>query len=297
MALNKEVFKTRTLTALVYAAVMLTALLWNEWSFFIVFSVVHFGAWYEFQKLAALIDPGYGAKDSWSKLLFPLLGWGLMLMASAESLEIGGFHLSEAGVWMVRFFSALVFVDFFLMKTNKRAYVQWNLLGLLYISLSLALFVNLKSGWIWGYSHESSGLTNILSAFSARLMVLVLVFTIWINDTMAYLVGSFIGKTPLSSWSPKKTWEGTIGGILLSAGLVFLVFSFYGMANSELLFVVFAIAISGTFGDLIESKLKRMAGVKDSGSFMPGHGGFLDRFDSILFAAPVVWLISYFLYR
>jgi phosphatidate cytidylyltransferase len=65
----------------------------------------------------------------------------------------------------------------------------------------------------------------------------------------------------------------------------------------ELLLVVAVAAITGTIGDLVESKLKRLAGVKDSGSFMPGHGGFLDRFDSILFATPFVWLICYFLYR
>jgi phosphatidate cytidylyltransferase len=298
MALNKQVFKTRTLTALVYAVVMLTALLWNTWSFFIVFSVVHFGAWYEFQKLAALIDPLYTMERWWERLLFPLFGWGLMLIASAESVELGGFHVSEAGLWIVRVLWALIFFEIVLKKKEKRfSYMKWNLLGTLYISLSLALFVNLRSGWIWGFSHDSAGLTNWLSGFSAKLMVLILVFTIWINDTMAYVVGSFIGKTPLSAWSPKKTWEGTIGGILLSVGLVYLYCASEGITGMELLSILFAIAISGTVGDLVESKLKRLAGVKDSGSFMPGHGGFLDRFDSILFAAPVVWIISYLLYR
>lgn len=298
MALNKQVFKTRTLTAIIYAAVMLTALLWNAWSFFLLFSLVHFGAWYEFQKLAALIDPGYSIQHWWSRLLFPVLGWGLMLMASAQSLELGGFHVNEAGAWIVRLFSILVFVVFFsLVKTGRRAQAKWNLLGLLYISVSLALFVNLRSGWIWGFAHNSSGLTNLLSVFSAELTVVTLVVGIWINDTMAYLVGSVVGKTPLSAWSPKKTLEGTLGGILLSVGLVYFFFSWYGFASGELVLMLFAIAISGTIGDLVESKLKRMAGVKDSGSFMPGHGGFLDRFDSILFAAPVVWIICYLLYR
>jgi phosphatidate cytidylyltransferase len=114
---------------------------------------------------------------------------------------------------------------------------------------------------------------------------------------MAYIVGSLIGKTPLTKWSPKKTWEGTIGGILLSVGFVALLSKVIWVFTFELLVVVAIASITGTIGDLVESKLKRIAGVKDSGSFMPGHGGFLDRFDSILFATPFVWLVCYFLYR
>ena len=125
---------------------------------------------------------------------------------------------------------------------------------------------------------------------------LLIIVSIWINDTMAYIVGSLIGKTPLSKISPKKTWEGTIGGILLSVALVGILFPFFyfkSISVSSFLLVapVAAIAsIAGTFGDLLESKLKRLAGVKDSGSLMPGHGGFLDRFDSLLLATPFVWL-------
>jgi phosphatidate cytidylyltransferase len=108
---------------------------------------------------------------------------------------------------------------------------------------------------------------------------------------MAYIVGSFIGKTPLSPISPKKTWEGTIGGVILSTLLVTLVGSLLLNGDMMLLLAVSSIsAVAGTFGDLLESKLKRMAGVKDSGRFMPGHGGFLDRFDSLLLAVPFVWI-------
>ena len=110
---------------------------------------------------------------------------------------------------------------------------------------------------------------------------------------MAYLVGSFIGKTPLSKISPKKTWEGTIGGIILCITVAGLVshFIFHSWVVNLFVMVLAALcAIFGTFGDLFQSKLKRMADVKDSGSFMPGHGGFLDRFDSLLFAVPAVWV-------
>jgi phosphatidate cytidylyltransferase len=109
---------------------------------------------------------------------------------------------------------------------------------------------------------------------------------------MAYLVGSFIGKTPLSVVSPKKTWEGTIGGAILAVVAVLLLgMAFTGLSYQTLMIVSATSAIMGTIGDLIESKFKRMASVKDSGRIMPGHGGFFDRFDSLLLAGPSVWLM------
>jgi phosphatidate cytidylyltransferase len=297
MALNKEIFQTRTKTALVYAAVMLTGLLWNEWSFLIVFSIVNFGAWYEFRKLVS----GISAESSPTPILLPVslsfLGWGMMLAANAESLDIMGYHISDAGWRLIRIGIIVFLFELFRTKAYQLKNLMWALTGLIYISLSLALMINLRSGWIWGHAHESSVLTNALSGFSGKVVCLVLVFGIWINDTMAYVVGSFIGKTPLSTWSPKKTWEGTIGGVILSVLFIYVIAQLKWEANGEIMLVAFVTAVSGTVGDLLESKLKRMAGVKDSGSFLPGHGGFLDRFDSILLAAPAVWLLCYVLYR
>lgn len=117
------------------------------------------------------------------------------------------------------------------------------------------------------------------------------IFSIWINDTMAYIVGSFIGKTPFSSISPKKTWEGTVGGAILCVVVISSIAYFTKLIALKDAIVISAIcAVFGTLGDLLESKIKRLADVKDSGTFMPGHGGFLDRFDSLLIAASVVWL-------
>ncbi len=114
---------------------------------------------------------------------------------------------------------------------------------------------------------------------------------------MAYVVGSLIGKTPFSKISPKKTWEGTLGGIILCIATVTVMGYFFtiGQFLPIVYFVAIAAiaAVTGTAGDLFESSLKRRAGVKDSGRFMPGHGGFLDRFDSLLFAAPAVWMLTF----
>ena len=120
---------------------------------------------------------------------------------------------------------------------------------------------------------------------------------------MAYIVGSLIGKTPLSKISPKKTWEGTIGGIILCVLVMAFVYPriFYSINDTALSISIGSMALIaalfGTAGDLLESKLKRMAGVKDSGALMPGHGGFLDRFDSLLLAVPFVWLYVNFIMK
>jgi phosphatidate cytidylyltransferase len=114
---------------------------------------------------------------------------------------------------------------------------------------------------------------------------------------MAYIAGSIIGRTPLSTISPNKTWEGTIAGIIIAVLVMSKVVGMWVPIHQNIIFVISLVSsIAGTFGDLFESKLKRLAGVKDSGSMMPGHGGFLDRFDSILFAVPFVWLILQFLF-
>lgn len=297
MALNKEVFQTRTKTAIVYAAVMLTGLLWNEWSFLILFSIVNFGAWYEFRKLVSKMGNCTLEQSAVLSTSLEFLGWGMMLAANAESLDIGGYHISKIGWHLMRICIIILLFELFRTKAYSRKNLIWSLTGLAYISLPLALLINLRSGWIWGHAHDSSVLTNALSGFSGKIVCIIMIFGIWINDTMAYVVGSLIGKTPLSSWSPKKTWEGTIGGIILSVLLIYFIAQLKWEANWEIMLVAFVTAISGTIGDLLESKLKRSAGVKDSGSFLPGHGGFLDRFDSILLAAPAVWVLCYLMYR
>jgi phosphatidate cytidylyltransferase len=128
---------------------------------------------------------------------------------------------------------------------------------------------------------------------------LFVIASIWVNDTMAYLIGSLIGRTPLSKISPKKTWEGTAGGALVAVLFCGFVVApllpgyeaFPPLWRSIQPFALAAIAaVVGTLGDLLESKLKRLAGVKDSGQLMPGHGGFLDRFDSLLLAATAVFI-------
>lgn len=123
-------------------------------------------------------------------------------------------------------------------------------------------------------------------------LLLVVIVTVWVNDTFAYLTGSLIGKHRLyERISPKKSWEGSIGGLMFSlliAGL-FAHYSNYISVDRSLIIAVLVV-VFGSLGDLIESMLKRQAGVKDSGNLIPGHGGILDRFDATFFAVPFVFV-------
>jgi phosphatidate cytidylyltransferase len=225
---NFQTFRTRALTALLFVAVMLAGLLWNFWSFLILFTVIHFGCWYEFVKL--------------------------------------------------------------MKKIYAEKYFLYCLLGIVYISLPCLLIIDLS---ITVIIHDNISGADFVNPFSS-LLPCGIIFSIWINDTSAYLVGSFLGKTPLTKISPKKTVEGTIGGAILCVAVISLLAYYMPVAKvidvKHWAIIAVLCALFGTMGDLFESKLKRMADVKDSGSFMPGHGGFLDRFDSLLFAVPAVWI-------
>lgn len=296
MAFNWQTFRTRALTAILFVVVMLFGLLWNKWSFLLLFSVVHFGCWFEYQKLVGLIDKGYQTINPFHKYGIMIGGYGLMLFFTADwyisdkvSVHSIGWVLMLAGFLLVPI-SELLFSKHFNIK-----YIAHSIFGLLYISLSWGLLLHLRSGAMWMPHGDEDTFTNIstlLARISGYAVPLIIIGSIWINDTMAYIVGSLIGKTPLSPISPKKTWEGTVGGIILAVAVMWLL-GYLSQSTSVWLWAVIAAvaAIAGTFGDLLESKLKRLANVKDSGSIMPGHGGFLDRFDSLLLATPFVWLL------
>jgi phosphatidate cytidylyltransferase len=136
-------------------------------------------------------------------------------------------------------------------------------------------------------------------------IIIGLFILIWTNDTFAYLVGKSIGKHKLfERISPKKTIEGFLGGAVFAVFAGFLISKLYIKPNPEfssmsiLIWTIIALiaSIFGTIGDLVESKFKRVAGVKDSGAIMPGHGGVLDRLDSVIFVASIIYLFYQILY-
>ena len=287
MAIHAVNFRIRALTSLFFVAVMLFGLLWNIWSFFILFSIIHFGCWYEYQKLLAKIDSAYAEISSFQKYGVMIAGWCIMMYCARPGFagDVGNAGLHNAGLYggLLFLFILPVAEILYTRKTYLRN-MGYSMLGLIYISLSLGMLLNLRT------FYPGTALETV-----NKLLVLAIILSLWVNDTMAYLVGSLIGKTPLSPISPKKTWEGTIGGIIfavLAMGAVgyFLSSGFEMQAVSQWMIVAAIAAVAGTVGDLLQSKLKRLADVKDSGHILPGHGGFLDRFDSLLFATPFIWL-------
>ena len=286
MALNPVVFKMRALTALVFILVVASGLFINQWSFFLLFSVIHFGCWFEFQKLIGFIDAEYKQIMDFHRYGIMLLGWGFMMWMTNADYYVGNILLSEIGWWtMLLLAFTMPVTELLLVKQLNLKNLGYSLCGLIYISLPWGLMMDLRSEGVIKFG-------NLFTFDLGWLLPVVMIASIWINDTMAYLVGSVFGKTLFSSISPKKTWEGTAGGAVLAIATVTLLGYFaFDMSDYVTLIVISsAAAIAGTAGDLFESKLKRLASFKDSGQIMPGHGGFLDRFDSLLFTTPVVWL-------
>jgi len=162
-----------------------------------------------------------------------------------------------------------------------------TLFSVIYTALPFSLFP------FSAFSH--SGLRSILPheeiTFSPGIVVGFFIL-LWVNDSFAYLAGTSFGRHRLMERiSPKKSWEGFFGGLIVSAIAAWLLSGWLGVINKyEWIIVSVIISISGTYGDLIESMLKRSIGVKDSGTIMPGHGGFLDRFDSTVISFPLVYL-------
>lgn len=128
-------------------------------------------------------------------------------------------------------------------------------------------------------------------------IIIYILLMIWANDSFAYLIGKNFGKRKLfESVSPKKTIEGFVGGLIFTAITAFVI-SYYSDLFSRMHWIILSILVGvlGTVGDLVESRFKREVKIKDSGNIMPGHGGMLDRLDSLLFVAPFVYLYIYFL--
>ena len=164
-------------------------------------------------------------------------------------------------------------------QANPIADIGATLAGLFYVAFPLALMCHIPT--MWGERQP--------------VLMVYYLFMIWANDVFAYLVGMAVGRNPLfERLSPKKTWEGFFGG-LVGAVLVGVIGS-WQVGGSPAAWIGFALvaAVTGVLGDLVESMFKRAAGVKDSGSIIPGHGGLLDRFDAMLLSAPFVTVYLYY---
>jgi phosphatidate cytidylyltransferase len=201
----------------------------------------------------------------------------------------------------------IIIILIFLLKGlwSKKQGAMLNIItslgGFFYISLTFIFLILLREfGNLYFIVNRGVSIDSNIIAGKEPDFLISLLIAIWLCDTMAFFVGKSIGKYKLfPSVSPKKTWEGAIGGFFGAVGGFVLCTQFPFLLNdfpiSQAVIIGIIIGIAGQIGDLAESKLKRDAGVKDSSSILPGHGGILDRFDSIMFVLPIIFIYLFFI--
>lgn len=279
--------KQRAISAAIFVVAMLGGVFGGATAFYILFGIITVGALWEFGGLVFAREQNHlllrkistTALGALPFLIFGGTQLGLF-SASLQNLMPGISGTYDAVflplMLMLLLVSLLFVLEMFLQSAQPFGNMGFYLTGAVYVGLPMALLTVVATG----------------AETYSPLRVLGLLLLTWANDTMAYLIGSQIGKTPFfARISPKKTWEGTLGGMVCTLLLGYLFARWmpvYGL--TEWLVMAALVAVFGTVGDLVESMLKRSLQVKDSGSILPGHGGFLDRFDSFIFVLPYVWL-------
>lgn len=262
--------KQRILTSIIGISIMLTALYWNEWTYFLLFFVICLLSQLEFYKLLKLDEERLPLRT------FGTIN-GLLIYVITFFIEKG--YLPSRYYYLI--FVGLSGAYFIKLYGYKRkdmkpfANIGFTFLGVLYVAVPFAFLNSIIFLPDGSYSWQ---------------IIMGCLFILWANDTGAYFSGRNFGKHQLfQRISPKKTWEGSIGGacLAISVGL-FQSFWFTHLQQLEWVVISIIIVVVGTYGDLVESMFKRSINIKDSARTIPGHGGFLDRFDGLLLATPFI---------
>jgi len=266
--------KLRILTAVVLAPLVVYVVGWAPgWLFLLVLIAAVERGLYEYFLISR--DSG-----------LPAIPWvGYIAGAAVSIAQIARLSRPEVPGLAVLLVALLLVPTLALWTSDLKQYlgtVASTMFGILYVGLTLSFLVPLR------FANPTSPST------AGRELILFLFLVVWANDVFAYFVGRFLGRTPLfPRVSPKKTVEGSaagLGGSLLVAWAFAHWFWRTADLRSVMLWAV-VVAVGAQFGDLTESALKRGANVKDSGELLPGHGGLLDRIDSLLFGAAALWLV------
>ncbi len=263
-------FITRSISGIVFLAVLLSGILINQYFYLGVFIIVtvisQFELYLMFEKSGYFPQKRYG------------IFIGLVIYVSTYLVAKG--LIPPTSYFIAIFFIISLFIfQLYSKREDHFKCIAFTIFGLVYVVIPLSTLNFIAFA---GINQDNYTYEYILAMF----------LLIWLNDTGAYIFGSIFGKRKLfESISPKKTWEGTIGGFIVSL-LTALFISEWFIGLNRLQWLIFAVivVVFGTYGDLVESHLKRRAGVKDTGTIMPGHGGLLDRFDSTFFVAPMIFL-------
>jgi phosphatidate cytidylyltransferase len=269
----------RAISGAVYVILLLTSILYSTESFFVLFGIFLLIAVIEFCYLIQL-----------QKIISLCIAIGIYIFfytINTKNLNLFTIEATQYVIITALFATLLVSIKGILFlydnKETKFNKLSRYLFLIGYIILPFVFITKIPFGE---------------KGYNPKIIISIFIL-IWTNDTFAYIVGKSIGKRKLfERVSPKKTIEGFVGGMVFAVLASYLISRFYFdpkeyyLKKSILIWITIALIVSvfGTIGDLIESKFKRIAGVKDSGAIMPGHGGVLDRLDSVIFVAPIIFL-------
>lgn len=257
----------RAITAVVGGLVVVLGAIYSDWTYFVIFGVILAFSQMEFYKLSGLDG------------MLPLKSFGTLLglMIYVLTFMIEKERLSNEYLFLIFPILSLIFFIKLYKKTDKKPFtgVAYTYLGIVYVAVPFSL-LNLAVFSVDQVYHFEILIGSLL--------------ILWASDTGAYFAGTKFGKTKLfERVSPKKSWEGFLGGAFSAIAVAFVISQyFHVIADWKWLVIAGIIIIAGTYGDLIESLFKRSIEIKDSGNGLPGHGGFMDRFDGLLLSAPFI---------
>jgi phosphatidate cytidylyltransferase len=256
----------RLVTALAGSAALIACIVYGPWSYYLIFLFITFFTLLEFYRLSGL--DGMVPQKTFGILI------GLIIFSATFFIEFE--HISYRYYFLIFPLMSCVYLIKLYKKSEKKPFTNtaYTFLGLFYVAAPFAL-LNIAVFENGTYNYE---------------IILGSLLILWANDTGAYFAGLQFGRTKLfERISPKKSWEGAIGGGVL--GLLFawgISGYFQTLEVWQWMIVGVIIIVCGDYGDLVESHLKRSIEIKDSGTSLPGHGGFLDRFDGLLISAPFI---------
>ncbi|WP_018341903.1 phosphatidate cytidylyltransferase [Cytophaga aurantiaca] len=270
----------RIITGVIGAAFMLIAIWFSFYSFAAVFFLVTILSSYEYHQLLTKSGIPNNAPAGIA---------GSILVYTLFVLQALNFNLSPILIAApCLLFMVYMLIELFSTNEQPLARVAYTIFGIMYVAVPFGLLTLIP----WAPIADGCVRWGVPNHFYQFEIVFAILFLIWANDVGAYFVGKSLGKHKLfERISPKKTWEGSIGGLVTAMIFTYLLSYFYGIYSIPVwMGLCVIVVISGSLGDLVESMIKRTLNVKDSGTLLPGHGGFLDRFDALIFAIPFIYL-------